>query len=107
MPGFDGTGPRGEGPMTGGARGYCNPGYTGYGRGYGPRWGRGFRGGFGWGRPPYPPAGSWYGPGYGAPYGTSREDELGMLKKRADMLKTDLDAIHKRIEELDSESSQS
>ena len=23
MPGFDGTGPRGEGPMTGGARGYC------------------------------------------------------------------------------------
>lgn len=23
MPGFDGTGPRGAGPMTGGARGYC------------------------------------------------------------------------------------
>ena len=23
MPGFDGTGPRGMGPMTGGARGYC------------------------------------------------------------------------------------
>ncbi len=23
MPGFDGTGPRGEGPMTGGGRGYC------------------------------------------------------------------------------------
>ena len=23
MPGYDGTGPRGEGPMTGGARGYC------------------------------------------------------------------------------------
>jgi hypothetical protein len=23
MPGFDGTGPRGRGPMTGGGRGYC------------------------------------------------------------------------------------
>jgi len=23
MPGFDGTGPRGQGAMTGGARGYC------------------------------------------------------------------------------------
>lgn len=23
MPGFDGTGPRGEGPLTGGGRGYC------------------------------------------------------------------------------------
>jgi len=23
MPGFDGTGPRGTGPMTGGGRGYC------------------------------------------------------------------------------------
>ena len=23
MPGFDGTGPRGIGPMTGGGRGYC------------------------------------------------------------------------------------
>ena len=25
MPGFDGTGPRGIGPMTGGGRGFCNP----------------------------------------------------------------------------------
>jgi hypothetical protein len=74
MPGFDGTGPAGRGPMTGGARGLCNPNnapsagyalyrppsavpvgpaYT-YGRGW-PRWGlrRGFwaRGrGFGRGR---------------------------------------------------------
>jgi hypothetical protein len=23
MPGFDGTGPRGQGPLTGGGRGYC------------------------------------------------------------------------------------
>jgi hypothetical protein len=26
MPGMDGTGPAGMGPMTGGARGWCNPG---------------------------------------------------------------------------------
>ena len=26
MPGYDGTGPEGEGPMTGGMRGVCAPG---------------------------------------------------------------------------------
>lgn len=78
MPGFDGTGPAGMGPMTGGARGRCNPAnapYAGYGRYqaplavpagrsylaglWRPRWGlgRGFWGrgraagwGRGWGR---------------------------------------------------------
>ena len=52
MPGFDGTGPRGQGPMTGGARGYCVTGwgrdaYGGYGLRRWPR--RGARGrGAGW-----------------------------------------------------------
>lgn len=73
MPGFDGTGPAGMGPMTGGARGWCSPygrAYAGFGPyrrpfpvpvrspyAYGlrrPRWGlgRGFGGrgqGRGWG----------------------------------------------------------
>jgi len=50
MPGGDGTGPGGMGPMTGRAAGYCAgypvPGYMNPvgGRGYGG-WGRGFRGG--------------------------------------------------------------
>ncbi len=35
MPGFDGTGPVGMGPMTGGARGWCNP-YRARTAGYGP-----------------------------------------------------------------------
>jgi hypothetical protein len=36
MPGFDGTGPRGMGPMTGGGRGFCAMPYRGYSRyGYG------------------------------------------------------------------------
>lgn len=25
MPGFDGTGPKGQGPRTGGGRGFCSP----------------------------------------------------------------------------------
>ena len=33
MPGFDGTGPRGMGPMTGGGRGFCNPAGPGYATG--------------------------------------------------------------------------
>lgn len=53
MPGFDGTGPAGQGPMTGRGMGYCgpsgNPGYArplglGFRRGWGGRGrGRGFR----------------------------------------------------------------
>jgi hypothetical protein len=122
MPGFDGTGPRGEGPMTGGARGYCNPGYAGYGpaygRDYGPGWGRGYRGSFGgprmgrgrgYGRQGtfgrgYGPA---YGPAYAGPYGMSREDEINMLKEQADIMKADLDAINRRMEDLESQSPES
>lgn len=82
MPGFDGTGPAGMGPMTGGGRGLCNP--------YGARY-AGFTGGAGWTMPnamgygmPYAMgynamgynamgynrfANPWYGGAYGAPYG--------------------------------------
>jgi hypothetical protein len=122
MPGFNGMGPRGEGPMTGGARGYCNPGYAGYGRGYGL--GRGFRGGFGagtgWGRGygrgygrrgGYYPSGRWFGPAYGAPYADpytmKPEDEIDILKDEAAAMKNDLDTINRRIEEIESQSSES
>lgn len=122
MPGFNGTGPRGEGPMTGGGRGYCNPGYAGYGRGYGRGYGmaRGFRGGFGpgsrggrgYGRG-YGRQGmaGWYGPAYDVPYGDTYamkpEAEVSMLKEEAAAIKNDLDAIYKRIEEIESQSSDS
>lgn len=74
MPGFDGTGPGGMGPMTGGARGFCNPsgvaygGYRGYGHGY-PGWGggAGWTMPYGWGYNRF--ANPWYGGGYGYPYG--------------------------------------
>ena len=65
MPGFDRTGPRGEGPLTGGRRGLCVPqgyrpaGYYGAGRGGRP-WGGGR--GFAWG------GGRGYGRGYVAPW---------------------------------------
>jgi hypothetical protein len=50
MPGFDGTGPRGMGSMTGGGRGYCSQGYErrGFGSGRGRQSG-GFRSNFGFG----------------------------------------------------------
>ncbi|MEM2916545.1 MAG: DUF5320 domain-containing protein [Candidatus Woesearchaeota archaeon] len=42
MPGFDGTGPMGLGPMTGRGMGLCGRGFRlGFGRGFG-RFGRGF-----------------------------------------------------------------
>lgn len=37
----------------------------------------------------------------------SREDEINMLKEQADMIKADLDTITKRMEELESEPSES
>lgn len=117
MPGFDGTGPRGEGSMTGGARGYCNPGYAAYGRGYGP--GRGYRGGFGTGpgsgrgygrgygwRGAYQPVGGRYGSPYNnpynEPYSIKPEDEINILKDEAAAMKSELDAIYKRIEKMES-----
>ena len=129
MPGFDGTGPSGMGPMTGGGRGFCNPSQAsptwgpGYGRSFGRGYGRG--GGFGRGlgfgrgrgygrgvgrRGAYPPPGGWYGPtygpGYGSPYNVQPEDEIRDLKDEAKYMKDELDAINKRIEELETESSE-
>ena len=117
MPGFDRTGPMGAGPMTGGARGLCNPatagtvrayGGYGYGRGLGLR--RGFRGGYGPGR-------GW-GRGYGREYigypdavgpvfPVDSPDEIDMLKAQADSLKASLSAINRRLGDLEKESTQS
>lgn len=49
MPGFNGTGPAGMGPMTGWGRGYCNPSRPTYGTttAWGPGyWGTGYAQGF-------------------------------------------------------------
>lgn len=115
MPGFDGTGPMGAGPMTGGGWGRCNPSGAyygapryGMGRGFGGR--RGYGRGFGW-RGAYAPAGGWYGPAYTAPYGNpyrmNPNDEINMLRDEATAIKNELDAINKRIEELEAKPSTS
>ena len=103
MPGFDRTGPMGAGPMTGGARGHCNP-HTrsfagrGFGAGSGNMRGRGFRNMF-WatGLPGWARAGTG---GYRAStYGQySREQEI-------DFLKDELSSINSRLQELESEAN--
>jgi len=114
MPGGDGTGPMGLGPMTGRAAGYCAgypvPGYMNPipGRGFGGR-GRGFGRGRGWaaraawGVPAAAP------PGYGAaPYGWPQptpEQEADALKGQAEFLQGQLDAIQKQLDELAKETA--
>jgi len=130
MPGGDGTGPGGMGPMTGRAAGFCAgypvPGYANPvgGRGMGMGWGRGGgwgRGrGFGWGRAGYglPAYGSAVNPyAYGGavnPYAyggvpfaptIAPQQELDGLKGQAEYLEDALDGIKKRIEELESQKS--
>jgi hypothetical protein len=112
MPRGDGTGPEGMGPMTGRGAGYCAgydvPGYDNPmpGRGFGRGGGRGRRwrhwfyatGLPGWlrfGRAP------WWGAPAGPP---TREQETEALKAQAGWLQQQLDAINKRIGELDQES---
>jgi len=108
MPGFDGNGPMGAGPMTGGARGYCNrtdneyagPAFRPVGFGGMMAYGRGLRRGFGWRRgfrrfwgrgfEPYSPTNS-----------LTAEEELNLLKDQAQSVKSTLDSINKRISELE------
>ena len=114
MPRGDGTGPRVLGPMTGRAAGYCAgfsvPGFAnpyggrmgmgfGYGRGYGRGFGRGFSR-YGYNNPvPYhnPIA---YGMGYYQP-AVEPKQEIDMLTNEANMLKEQMEAINKRIAELE------
>jgi len=90
MPGFDGTGPRGMGPMTGGGRGFCSPRGMGAGaRRYGiPR-------GPGYGYRYYGDA--WPAPG---PQMTPGE-ELQNLRAEAEALAGQLESIQRRIVELE------
>lgn len=111
MPGGDGTGPAGMGPMTGRAAGFC-AGYptAGYmnsvgGRGYWG-WGRG-RGG-GWGRRNwYHATGlpSWARGLQGLVGAVSPEQERESLRQQSQYLQDSLDAINRRIEDLEKEKA--
>jgi len=106
MPGFDRTGPRGMGPMTGGGRGFCAyPGDAGRppagGRGF---YGRG--GGRGW-RNCYYATGlpRWQRPGFGVPVSRwAPEDEKQALKNEADFLRAQLQALEERLAEMNKEN---
>ena len=129
MPGGDGTGPAGLGPMTGRAAGYCagypvpgymNPvggrGFWGWGRGRGGGGGRGWRNQFyatgltGWQRAAMggPAFGGVAGPvaPQGVPFApaVSAEQQLDALKGQAEYFEDALDGIRKRIEELEAKS---
>ena len=103
MPGFDGTGPFGDGPMTGGGFGYCGtgrrPGYAVRGR---PVYGR-----FGAGRGPGFGRGRGLGRGFGVDYGywrpgaIDRKAELAELRREANDLKAYLKDLETKIAELE------
>lgn len=109
MPGFDGTGPRGTGAMTGGARGYCalpmgNRFLTrgsggGFGRSFGAL-GRG-RGGPGMGRGFFMNAND--NATGAAPYRApiSKEQELTALRQQAQSIQEELQYVQQRMSELE------
>jgi len=83
MPGFDGTGPRGMGPMTGGGRGLCAMPLPG-------TWPRYV------GRAAYPT--------YGVPWGQMPpEQELEFLKTESQALREELKELEDRIGQLSAE----
>jgi len=118
MPGGDGTGPAGMGPMTGRAAGYC-AGYPvpGYMNPTVPRMGMGWGFRRGWRAAGYAPYGAaWpttppavapgvqpFAPGVqpGFGYGMTQEQETEVLKNQAQMLGQQLEQINKRLEELE------
>jgi hypothetical protein len=104
MPGFDRTGPVGQGPMTGRGLGLCTgavrpgTGYGygfGYGRGFGRGFGRGMGRGFGRGLGYYAPYPPFYPP---AEYNQSAD-----LKSRIEELETELQRLKALDENSDNE----
>ena len=91
--------------MSGGGRGFCNPGWGGWPAcGWGHGLGRGFRGGFGRGGVAW---GGRFGPAYGESLPVDPRYELDMLRSEAAAAKSELDALNRRIEELASQSAES
>ncbi|HOV84794.1 MAG TPA: DUF5320 domain-containing protein [Syntrophobacteraceae bacterium] len=121
MPGRDGTGPLGMGPMTGRGRGVCcgSPAPT-------PFWGGRGRGGGGfgnrcrlWGRGPARPTGPGYGsPGWQGPgirnrpgepssaAGPAQEETLQILTSQAQHLEDALKDVRDRIQRLKTKTTE-
>ncbi len=115
MPGFDGTGPSGMGPMTGGGRGFCSPWGIGRVYGFGSRWGPGRAYRFGMGVPytgtvpyvypnVYPRMSMGAVPGaYSYSPQMTREQELDFLRSQAEAIKGQLEQINARVKDLETE----
>jgi len=96
MPGFDGTGPIGQGAKTGRGLGRC----TGFGGGLASRRGFGLAGGFGRGRG-FRLGRCRLGRGYGyGPASMSTEDEKNLISYRINALENQLQYLRKRLDEI-------
>jgi len=112
MPGFDGTGPGGRGPMTGGGRGYCTvtagrsvvrpaAGFFRRGGGRGRRNMYYATGMPGWQRAAYGyPA---YGGQYPYAAGVAAGEEKEALRAEAELLRQELSDIQSRIDALEKD----
>ena len=115
MPGFDRSGPMGNGAMTGRAQGRCNPAsdrsattgqFTGFRRGM--AWCRGFGNRFGGGfRDGERGRGMGRGFGFSQPYGDAQPavqqfDEKEALRNQAEQLQQSLEEIQQRLYQLET-----
>jgi len=105
MPGYNRTGPTGQGPMTGRGQGACNTFSdtsfqgSGSGRGLGMRRGNRFaRTGSGMG---FRRRSAWNQAPAFEPYPEDTAQEISMLKAQADSVKQALDQIYNRIKILE------
>jgi len=98
MPGFDRTGPLGQGSMTGRGMGSCGESSRGTGRGFIRGAGRGFGRGMGF-RRGFIPAGS-YGSAYA--YEPTKEQETADLKAEKEAIMQEIRQIDQRLKELES-----
>ena len=114
MPRFDGTGPWGEGPMTGGRRGLCVSGRRAGtrmygGRGYGRRMGLNQGRGYGTGRSRGVGRCWWGSVCYDSPYWSTWSEnphpEIDSLKDQAQALRNELAEIEFRMGELDKKEN--
>ena len=98
MPGYDRSGPMGEGPMSGWGRGLCGPNQTDQApAGYGRMGGRGRGGGFGFR--------SGMRGGFGRrlgmrPFGAGIESDRGDLESQVAELRKTLTAIEQQFERI-------
>jgi hypothetical protein len=84
MPGLDGTGPRGYGPLTGGGFGPCGRGLAfrrGFGRGFGLRGPRGFQ--------------------TTEPINLTKEEQKKILEAELKEIEAEKQEIEKRLKELE------